>query len=140
WRRYAGDGWAFLRLLVGSVLPLAWSQRMQRVPADAWAQASLVRASTGGTCTLTLAGPWAVRNLQPLRDALAQAARDAGSLRLDVSDVTHVDSACIGLLMLAPRAFPGGVEWVGTTPALVRTLRRHRADWLLAPTAGGARA
>jgi N-acetylglucosaminyldiphosphoundecaprenol N-acetyl-beta-D-mannosaminyltransferase len=105
---------AFVRLLVGSVLPLAWTQRAARLPSDAWAQASLVRANAGDTCTLTLTGPWAARNLQPLRDALAQAARDAPALRLDVSDVTHVDSAFVGLMMLAPRAFPRGVEWVGT--------------------------
>jgi hypothetical protein len=48
-------------------------------------------------------------------------------------NVTHVDSAFIGLAMIALRAFPQGVEWVDTPRAIARTLRRHRAAWLLAP-------
>jgi N-acetylglucosaminyldiphosphoundecaprenol N-acetyl-beta-D-mannosaminyltransferase len=133
WRRYAVDGLWFLRLLCTNVLPLAWSRRFGRVPDEAWSQASIAQAVAGDTCTITLAGPWGARNLQPLRDALAASARQARALRLVMRDATHVDSACIGLLMLAPRAFPRGVAWIDTPPAIARTLRRHRAAWLLAP-------
>ena len=48
--------------------------------------------------------------------------------------------AFIGLLMLAPRAFALGVEWVDTPRAVVRTLRRHRAGWLLEPVPRGQHA
>jgi N-acetylglucosaminyldiphosphoundecaprenol N-acetyl-beta-D-mannosaminyltransferase len=140
WRRYAGDGLWFVMLLGTSVLPMALARRFQRVPPDAWTGATLAAATAGDTCTLTLAGPWAASNLQPLRDALAAAALEARALRVSMRGVTHVDSAFIGLMMLAPRAFPRGVEWVDTPPAIVRTLRRQRAGWLLAEPSRGSHA
>jgi N-acetylglucosaminyldiphosphoundecaprenol N-acetyl-beta-D-mannosaminyltransferase len=132
WRRYAGDGLAFLRLLATGVAPLAWARRFGGPPETAWAQARVALSIDGDTATLTLAGPWGERNLQPVRDALAEAAASAARLRLAMAAATHVDSAFIGLLMIAPRAFRLGVEWIDTPPALQRTLRRHRAGWLLA--------
>jgi N-acetylglucosaminyldiphosphoundecaprenol N-acetyl-beta-D-mannosaminyltransferase len=137
WRRYALDGLAFAGLLLTSVLPLVVARRLERVPEDAWQGGGLASATTGDTCTVTLSGPWAARNLQPLRDALAQAAAGSSRLRVVMREVTHVDSACIGVLMLAPRAFPLGFELVDVPRPIARTLRRHRAGWLLATGSGG---
>ena len=131
WRRYAGDAVVFARLLVASVLPLAFELRWRRPRPEAWSAAEVRRETAGDTDTLTLAGPWARQNLQPLRDALTEAAATARRLRLVLRDVTHVDTAFVGLLMLAPRAFPGGVELVDASPAVARALRRHRAAHLL---------
>ncbi len=139
WKRYALDGLVFLRLLLLDVLPLAWSMRRSRASAEALQEAGVATAVAGDVCTLSLTGAWTQSNLQPLRTALTKGAASARRLRLVLYDVSHVDSAFIGLLMLAPRAFPLGMEIVGAQPALVRRLRRHRADHLLAP-AGGAHA
>src|SRR5437763_951017 len=86
-------------------LRLAFERRWRRPGPEAWSAAGVRRETAGDTDTLTLAGPWARHNLQPLRDALTEAAATARRLRLVLRDVTHVDTAFVGLLMLAPRAF-----------------------------------
>jgi N-acetylglucosaminyldiphosphoundecaprenol N-acetyl-beta-D-mannosaminyltransferase len=136
WRRYASDSVVFLGLLFTSVLPLMIETRWKRPPDEAWRQATLARETAGDAATLTLAGAWGQRNLQPLRDALAALVGPTRRLRVVMRDVSHVDSAFIGLLMLAPRAFPLGVELVEPQPGVVRTLRRYRAADLLAPSGG----
>lgn len=132
WRRYAGDGIALLRLLFTHVLPLAL---LRRPGAEALASAALVVHTAGGTCTLRLSGAWARSNLQPLRSALAQAAA-AGVTRLVcvLREVSHIDSAFIGLLMLAPHAFPLGVALAEVPAPVARQLRWHGAQWLLRPS------
>jgi N-acetylglucosaminyldiphosphoundecaprenol N-acetyl-beta-D-mannosaminyltransferase len=136
WRRYAGDGLVLLRLLFTHVLPLALARRPGP---EALTSAALHVHTAGGTCTLRLSGAWARANLQPLRSALAHAAA-AGATRLvcGLREVSSIDSAFIGLLMLAPRAFPLGVALSEVPPPVARQLRWHGAEWLLRPS-GGAR-
>jgi len=93
-------------------------------------------AVEGDVCTLTLAGAWPHENLWPLRRAFTLAATSARRLRLVLREVSHGDSAFVGLLMLAPRAFALGREVVKATPSMVRTLRRHGADELIARARG----
>jgi len=139
WRRYATDGLAFLGVLAFGVLPLAIARGTGRLPDDAWDRATLAQQHAGDTWTLMLGGPWGARNLQPLRDVLARAQSEGvARVRLVMRDATHVDSAFIGLLMIAPRAFAHGVEWVDTPRRIARTLRLHRAGWLLAPRSAHA--
>jgi N-acetylglucosaminyldiphosphoundecaprenol N-acetyl-beta-D-mannosaminyltransferase len=131
WRRYAGDGVVLLRLLVTHVLPLAW---VRRPHGEALAAASVTAETAGSTCTLRLRGAWTLANLQPLRTALAQAAA-SGATRLvcAMREVSHVDAAAVGLLMLAPRAFPLGLSLVDVPPRIARHLRWHGAGYLLHP-------
>jgi len=131
WRRYAGDGLALLRLMATRVLPLMRAR--DDSPAG---DACITSHAAGGHCTLTLRGGWTAERLAPLRAALAQAAASAGRLTLVLRDATHVDSAFIGLLMLAPRAFAGGVDIVEASPRVARLFRLHCADFLLAPARG----
>ena len=130
WRRYGSDGLAFVRLLFTCVLPLR--RALRAPPAAELARAMLTSEVRADTCTLTLRGAWTRDNLQPLRAALAKAASQARRLKLVLREVSQVDSAFIGLVMLAPRAFALGVELVAPTAAVLRTLRLHRAESLLA--------
>jgi N-acetylglucosaminyldiphosphoundecaprenol N-acetyl-beta-D-mannosaminyltransferase len=100
WRRYAGDGMAFLGLLATRVLPLAWQLRRHR-PAPADVQAAAIYVSESW-CDRVIRprGAWLRANLQPLRDCFARHALDRKNLRLDLSRVTHADPSFLGLLLL----------------------------------------
>jgi N-acetylglucosaminyldiphosphoundecaprenol N-acetyl-beta-D-mannosaminyltransferase len=129
WRRYAGDGAVLLKLLATQVLPLAF---VRRPGAGALASAAVTTDIASGTCTLTLRGAWTLANLQPLRTALTQAAASgAARLAIVMREVSHVDGACVGLLMLAPRAFPLGLSLLDVPPRIERHLRWHGAGYLL---------
>ena len=87
----------------------------------------------GEKVVLTLEGAWARRNLQPLRDALARAAAQGKPLCIVFSEVSHIDSAFVALMMISAPAFAEGFEMVDASPAVRRTLRHHRALYLLNP-------
>jgi N-acetylglucosaminyldiphosphoundecaprenol N-acetyl-beta-D-mannosaminyltransferase len=146
WRRYWRDGVALLRLVTGSVLPGALAAARQRRAGAAARVAPELRAARSGRLTrLTLAGDWLEQDLPPLRAALAAAGAAPGDLELDLAAVTRVDSALIGLLMLAfgHHAKDGTAFSVAAcSGAAADALRLARADYLLRarPRAPGAAA
>ena len=73
-------------------------------------------------------------NLQPLREVCASATATPFHIRLDFSDVTHMDSASIALLMLLyGHQSKIGYEFsmINVTPEVKRVLRLFCADYLL---------
>jgi N-acetylglucosaminyldiphosphoundecaprenol N-acetyl-beta-D-mannosaminyltransferase len=100
WRRYFGDGMAFLRLLATRVVPYClWMFCNRRAPGkiDAAAIDILERETD---IEVRLCGAWMQRNLAPLRKCFSRAALAGKSIRLDLTQVTYVDSAFVGLLLL----------------------------------------
>ena len=106
----------------------AWLRPGQSALAGAQLQVDASR----GECTMALSGAWTRRTLQPLREALAQAAATQSKLTLAMRGVTHIDSGFVGLLMICPPAFARGVSIVDPSRAVVRSLRRHGVAYLLA--------
>lgn len=100
WRRYFGDGLALLTLFATRVFPYAWYLRRNRPDADQLATANAAAWHEGPTYIVRLRGAWTLRNLGPLRNCFATAVLAAKDVKLEMGEVTHVDSAVVGLVVL----------------------------------------
>ena len=98
WRRYRDDGAAFMGMIVKELLqPRAKARRAGRA-----ADSSIdVTPVIGGVAHICLAGDWTRDALTPLRSALAEATRQNAEVELAMRDVTRVDSAFVGVVLLA---------------------------------------
>ncbi len=100
WKRYFNDGLRLLKLMTQHVIPCAIAVRLYKRDSEALANARLALAVQGSNCTITASGAWEESNLQPLREAFTSATATPFHIHIDFSEVTYIDSACIGLLML----------------------------------------
>jgi N-acetylglucosaminyldiphosphoundecaprenol N-acetyl-beta-D-mannosaminyltransferase len=136
WRRYAYDGWALGRLALNRVLPCALAVAWHRL-FDRPAPPRHETTSIGGRAVIRLSGAWTREALPPLRREMASwLARDAATVQFDLSAVTWVDSAVLGLLLLID-------EWQGEVravlpgsappPSVRRLFHWHGAEGLLRP-------
>ena len=99
-RRYLDDGLALLKMLATRILPLMLLQRTGRPDPSEFVRARVTHGSDPGQSAATLRGAWDRSNLDPVRAAFARLARAGGSVTLDFSGVTYLDSALAGLLLL----------------------------------------
>jgi len=95
WRRYLVDGSALVLLLLTRVLPYVWYARRHAAgaPAEGHVEAR-------EEYTVALRGVWTRANIDVLRRSFTTAAQSGKDVRLDMTAVSHVDSAFVGLLML----------------------------------------
>lgn len=100
WKRYFNDGITLLKLMALHVIPCAVATRLHRRDSNAVANARVSLTVQGGNCIIAASGAWEESNLQPLREVFASVTATPFHIRLDFSEVTHIDSACIALLML----------------------------------------
>jgi N-acetylglucosaminyldiphosphoundecaprenol N-acetyl-beta-D-mannosaminyltransferase len=98
WRRYLRDGLALAKLLVTRVLPYVWYLRSHK--ADPLAEARVEAREEEREYAVVLRGAWTCANIAVLRRCFSQAAQAGKDVRLDLTSVSHVDSAFIGLVML----------------------------------------
>jgi len=96
WRRYCGDGLALAMLLLTRVLPYVWYMRSRWHPAGA----SIEARDTKHVYSIVLRGAWTRANIALLRRAFSEAAQSGKHVRLEMTEVSHVDSAFVGLVML----------------------------------------
>ena len=99
-KRYFFDGIALVRLLSCRILPYAWYVYRHRPSSGEVDLASISIDIKEGRILLKLRGAWYCNNLEPVRAAFKLAAKDGADVHLDMADVSYVDSALIGLLML----------------------------------------
>ncbi|MGE5490476.1 MAG: WecB/TagA/CpsF family glycosyltransferase [Actinomycetota bacterium] len=139
WRRYWHDGRVLARLLVTRVLPYAWFLWRRRPWYGDLAGAAVDIRSDDEQLQLRLHGAWARANLPLFRSCLTQDFLAGKDLRLDMADVTYVDSAFVGLLMLLHgyllrqrRRFT--IDPV--SPPVRRILKYGCAEFLLCPSPG----
>ncbi|MDP2822674.1 MAG: EpsI family protein, partial [Sulfuritalea sp.] len=139
WRRYLGDGLILVRLLATRVLPLAVHLRLSRpLRRDLDAAAITMSTLPNGDSALKLRGAWTADNLEPLRTVFAKAANAGMGVRLDLGEVTYVDSAAIGLMMLLHGDATQGNRSCAiddATETVWRLLELSGAGFLLAPRA-----
>lgn len=100
WRRYFSDGLVFLRLLVTRVAPLAWFRLWHKPTRQELESAGFDLRDEGREIVIRLRGAWVQDNLGPLRHCFSEAAQTGKNITLEMGEVTYVDSAFIGLLML----------------------------------------
>jgi len=100
WRRYFNDFLALLRLLVTRVLPYALFLR-RHPPSQAELAAAAVQISERAHASnIYCQGAWSTQNIDRLRPGFKQAAARSCDIELNLEQVTYVDSAFIGLVML----------------------------------------
>ncbi|HUG23783.1 WecB/TagA/CpsF family glycosyltransferase [Piscinibacter sp.] len=134
WRRYGADGVMFLRLLFTRVLPCAW--RIRRHAADSGQPATLSVDERGPDTTIACGGAWTRDALAPLRAALAEAAQRRACVSLLLNEVSYVDSAFLGLLLIARGAFGDtSLNIAGADTKVARLFYLHGAEFLLRRTA-----
>lgn len=100
WKRYFNDGLMLLKLMTRDVIPCAIATRLHKRDNNAVANARVSLTVQGSKCTITASGAWEESNLQALREVFTSATATSFHIQLDFSDVSHIDSACIALLML----------------------------------------
>ncbi len=101
WKRYAADGFQFLKLLCFNVLPywiwltLKKSSNLNDLPA----QLSITHDSDNLT-TITLSGHCLQNNNLPLRDAFIQGLLNKTDIIIDLETVKDIDGHFLGLCLL----------------------------------------
>lgn len=100
WRRYFGDGLALLTLLATRVVPYVWYLQHHKAEVDQLAMASVETREEEQNTIVRLQGAWTQRNIAPLRDCFSKAVLAGKDVRLEMDEVTYVDSAFVGLVML----------------------------------------
>ena len=100
WHRYFWDSLALFALVATRVLPYAWYLLWHKPGANQLASAGLDTREDGQNYIVRLKGAWTRHNIGPLRDCFLEAVRTGKDLKLEMSGVTYVDSAFVGLVML----------------------------------------
>lgn len=100
WRRYLSDGMALLGLVLTRGLPYAWCLRRNRPHPEQIASARVDTREDPRRFVIRLKGAWTRGNIARLRRCFHHAALAGKDVVLDMSGVTHVDSAFIGSVML----------------------------------------
>ena len=99
WRRYFSDGVEFLKLLTTRVLPYAWLIRLERMR-QSQARPALLVHQAENEVFFRLQGAWWSGNIVRLRDRLSEAIASGKNIRLNLAEVSYVDSAFLGLMLL----------------------------------------
>lgn len=134
WKRYLNDGLMLLKLMTLQVIPCAVAVRSYKRDNNAVANARVALTVQGSNCSITASGAWEDGNLQPLREVFTSATATPFHIQLDFSEVTHIDSACIALLLLLSghqSKIKYGFSLSNTSPEIKRLLRLFCADYLL---------
>ncbi len=100
WRRYGADGMALCALLFAKVLPYAWYVHKNINKINYLDNFSIKATISDTQVSLCLRGAWTGANIAPLRAAFTDAAQAGKDVCLELADVTYVDSAFVGQLML----------------------------------------
>ncbi len=134
WRRYWNDCVSFLHVVLRHVLPLAMHLRWGSPSQEELGRASVTVLQLPQQTTLELRGAWTHANLAPLRRALLLAQEGPADVALGLKGVTHVDSAFLGLLLLAQGALgsPRRLLVRDATPRVATIFNHCGAAFLLA--------
>lgn len=130
WRRYAGDGFAVLRLFARAIGPALRRRR------GAGGPASLQVERRPGLALLRLCGDWTADAAPRLAAEAARALREGAAVQVDASAATGLDPGVVALLMLVDEwQAPGPRALLSTalTPAVRDAVRRCGADHLCNP-------
>lgn len=134
WRRYLHDGFTLIRLMTRHVLPCALMLRLRKPELDALLAARIEMQQHTSHISIHASGAWDERNLTAMRTIFAEATTMPFDIRIDFSGVTHIDSACIGLLLLLyghQTKVQRDFVLHGVRPDVLRVLRWCCADYLV---------
>ena len=132
WPRYWNDGVSFLAMLLRQVLPLAVRLRIHAPSQDELERASIAVFESPQQTTFELHGAWTRDNLTPLRRALSRAIERSATLVIGLTDVSYVDAAFLGLVMLAHGAWGGARRFTlrGASARVAKVLKHSGAAFM----------
>jgi N-acetylglucosaminyldiphosphoundecaprenol N-acetyl-beta-D-mannosaminyltransferase len=136
WRRYFSDGLKFVSLLATRVAPYAWLISRNKPADENLRQAAVDIHQVGGEVYIRLRGAWCSQNLHVLRQRLSEAAAGARHIRVNLAQVSYVDSAFLGLLLVlyGIQKKQGRRLICGAATPMVRKIFRYGcSEFLLAP-------
>jgi N-acetylglucosaminyldiphosphoundecaprenol N-acetyl-beta-D-mannosaminyltransferase len=132
--RYANDFLALLRLLMCNLVPVICFRFAASITGEDRLSPQLRVEAAANERTMHLKGAWQYNGLQPVRDALSEAAVNRANLRLDFSEISHITPELLGLLMLA-KGYQDrcGRKFciVSVRPKIRRLFRLNRVEHLL---------
>lgn len=134
WRRYLHDGLTLIRLMTRHVLPCALMVRLRKPALDELLSARIHMQQHTSHISIHASGSWDERNLTAMRKIFADATTMPADIRVDFSAVTHVDSACIALLLLLyghQTKVQRDFVLYGVRPEVRHMLRLYCADYLI---------
>ncbi len=100
WHRYFNDFLALLHLLAMRVLPYALFLKRHPASLEELAGAAVQISERAHASVIYCQGAWSAQNIDRLRPSLKKAAARSCDIELNLEQVTYVDSAFIGLVML----------------------------------------
>lgn len=134
WRRYFGDGLVLFKLLSLNILPYIFFMLLHK-PDSRQLISSTIKTSEENDCyVIHLQGTWIQQNIQPLRKTFAHASQSGKNIQLNMRNVTYIDSAFIGLVMLLysnQLQCQKQLQLYSITKQVRRILRYSRVEFLI---------
>jgi N-acetylglucosaminyldiphosphoundecaprenol N-acetyl-beta-D-mannosaminyltransferase len=100
WRRYFHDGMSFIRIFLFRAIPLAYFLRAYNPSDHEFGIAHLAIEKNDGLIEISLSGAWGSKNLGALRDCLTDLTSETKDIIFDLTHVSYVDSAFLGVMLL----------------------------------------
>jgi N-acetylglucosaminyldiphosphoundecaprenol N-acetyl-beta-D-mannosaminyltransferase len=99
--RYARDLTTLISVVVGEILPCLLVRTFYRPSSKQLEEARLQHYRRGGSEILAFTGAWSKDNLTPVRAALTRATGSGSDLVLDLDQLTFLDAAFLGQILIA---------------------------------------
>lgn len=139
WNRYWRDATVLSKLLCTRVIPYIGFRGFRKFSGDRGAPARFASEPSSSGLMLKLIGDWHEADSEVLRIAFTQMATAGDDVELDLSHLTYMDSAIVGLLMLLRgHCLRSGAKMQvrGVSACARRILRYMCAEYLLDPVVG----
>jgi N-acetylglucosaminyldiphosphoundecaprenol N-acetyl-beta-D-mannosaminyltransferase len=134
WRRYALDLATLISALVGQILPCLVNRALHKRSRTQSSAPRLRHQHSRTAEVLKFSGAWTKDDLAPVRAGLTAATRRASNLVLDLDDVTFVDAAFLGQVLIAygyQRRMQRGFLLRASSAAVKNMMRLHGCGFLL---------
>ncbi len=100
WSRYQRDAFVLLKLLFNRIFPYVGFRIVRRLSNGRGLPAESKAGRRAGVQSLRLSGHWREVDSEVLRSAFTRMAKSGDDIELDLSELTYLDSAIVGLLLL----------------------------------------
>ena len=135
WRRYWGDGWFFIGLLVTKILPhRLWLKfninRLQKISHQSVAHLK----SDGIDCKVTISGVILDPVLAEIRDLIRQASLQSNNVEINLSQAEYLGSGAFGLLLLLKKQLDKNnlaLRITGISPSMKRLFDWNGLSYLI---------
>lgn len=100
WRRYFSDGMALIHLLWTRVIPNYLFIHQNHPTQKQLDAAAIIIRQVADVTLIVLRGAWTRKNLGPMRQCFAMASMTGRNVQIDLKQVSYIDAAFLGVLLL----------------------------------------